>query len=104
MFGRSGRHSSVLFTDLEDIGVLLVKLALKRNKRLHIVHYDWFEFSTVAEKRLPEREFSMRNFQAKQRAKERERAKIEKGKRDGEKFVNTSMSPLSTRELCTSDC
>lgn len=67
-----------------------VKDALKRGKRFHIVHYDWFEFSTVQEKRLPEMEYSMRNILAKQNASKREQARIDKGKRDGEKFVNTS--------------
>jgi hypothetical protein len=33
----------------------------------------------------------MREILAKKRAQERELARIEKGKRDGEKFVNTSM-------------
>lgn len=36
----------------------------------------------------------MRNILAKQNARRRERARIEKGKRDGEKFVNTSMVPV----------
>lgn len=71
----------------------IVKEALKRGKRLHIVHFDWFEFSTVKEKRQPERDYSMRIFLAKQNAARRELARIEKGKRDGEKFVNTSMRP-----------
>lgn len=73
----------------------IVKDALKRGKRFHIVHCDWFEFSAIKNKRLPEKEFSMRNILAKQNAKRRERARIEKGKRDGEKFVNTSMVPVS---------
>ncbi|WAO92845.1 BRCT domain-containing protein [Fusarium falciforme] len=73
-----------------DKRVPRVKDALKRGKRFHIVHCDWFEFSAVKNKRLPEKEFSMRNILAKQNAKRRERARIEKGKRDGEKFVNTN--------------
>ncbi|KAH6890480.1 hypothetical protein B0T10DRAFT_605968 [Thelonectria olida] len=68
-----------------------VKEALKRGKRFHIVHYDWFEFSAVQDKRLPEREYSMRNILSKQNAARRERAKIEKGKRDGERFANTNL-------------
>ncbi|KAK7415865.1 hypothetical protein QQX98_005554 [Neonectria punicea] len=67
-----------------------VKEALKRGKALHIVHYDWFEFSTVQEKRQSEREYSMRNILAKQNALRREQARIEKGKKDGEKSVNTN--------------
>ncbi|KAK7428933.1 hypothetical protein QQZ08_004550 [Neonectria magnoliae] len=67
-----------------------VKEALKRGNCLHIVHYDWFEFSTVQEKRQSEREYSMRNILAKQNALRREQARIEKGKKDGEKFVNTN--------------
>ncbi|KPM36801.1 hypothetical protein AK830_g9752 [Neonectria ditissima] len=67
-----------------------VKQALKRGKGLHIVHYDWFEFSTVQEKRQPERDYSMRNILAKQNALRGEEARIEKGKKDGEKFVNTT--------------
>ncbi|KAH7258253.1 hypothetical protein MRS44_010227 [Fusarium solani] len=73
-----------------DKRVPRVKDALKRGKRFHIVHCDWFEFSAVKNKRLPEKEFSMRNILAKQNAKRRERARIEKGKRDGEKFINTN--------------
>ncbi|KAI8715456.1 BRCT domain-containing protein [Fusarium sp. LHS14.1] len=73
-----------------DKRVPRVKDALKRGKRFHIVHCDWFEFSAVKNKRLPEKEFSMRNILAKQNAKRRERARIERGKRDGEKFVNTN--------------
>ncbi|KAF4977337.1 hypothetical protein FZEAL_6109 [Fusarium zealandicum] len=68
-----------------------VKEALKRGKRLHIVHFDWFEYSTVKNKRLPENEFSMRNILAKQNAKRREEARAEKGRRDGENFVNTTL-------------
>ncbi|KAH6984906.1 hypothetical protein BKA56DRAFT_671364 [Ilyonectria sp. MPI-CAGE-AT-0026] len=67
-----------------------VKDALKRGKQFHIVHYDWFEFSTVHEKREPETEYSMRNILAKQNASKREQARIEKGKKNGEKLVNTN--------------
>ncbi|KAF7562688.1 hypothetical protein G7046_g1428 [Stylonectria norvegica] len=68
-----------------------VREALKRGKRFHIVHFDWFEFSAVKEKREPEKEYSMRNILAKKNAARRELARIEKGKRDGEKFVNTNL-------------
>ncbi|KND92353.1 hypothetical protein TOPH_03147 [Tolypocladium ophioglossoides CBS 100239] len=68
-----------------------VKDALTRGKRFHIVHYDWFEFSTVYEKRQPERDYSMRNYLAKQNAAKREQAQIERGKKEGEKFVNTNL-------------
>ncbi|KAM0436064.1 hypothetical protein ACHAPT_002956 [Fusarium lateritium] len=74
-----------------DKRVPRVKDALKRGKRFHIIHCDWFEFSTVKNKRLPEKDFSMRNILAKQNAKRRELARLEKGKRDGEKFVNTTL-------------
>ena len=70
--------------------MFLVKAALKRERRPYIVHCDWFELSAVDEKKLPEREYSMSNFQAEQRAKQRELQRIEKGRRDGERFVNTS--------------
>lgn len=63
-----------------------------KNKSIHIVHYDWFEFSTVENKKYPEKEYSMREIIAHERAIEREEARIEKGKRDAEKFVNTSRS------------
>ncbi|KAM4068116.1 anthranilate synthase component II [Hirsutella rhossiliensis] len=68
-----------------------VKEALKRVKRCYIVHYDWFELSTVGEKREPEREYSMRHRLAKQNAAKREQARIERGKKEGEKFVNTNL-------------
>lgn len=67
-----------------------VKEALRRGKRFHIVHHDWFEFSAVAGKKLPERDYSMRKLQAKKQAEKRALAKIERGKREGEKAVNTS--------------
>lgn len=70
--------------------VWLVKEALARGKRQHIVHCDWFEISAVNEKRQPEREYSMRNILAKQNAAKREVARIERGKREGERAVNTS--------------
>ncbi|KAI5459893.1 hypothetical protein BGZ63DRAFT_446774 [Mariannaea sp. PMI_226] len=73
-----------------------VKDALKRGKRLHILHYDWFEFSIFQEKSQPEREYSMRNLLAKHNAAKREEARIEKGKRDGEKFVNTNLFHIYT--------
>ncbi|QYT04306.1 BRCT domain-containing protein [Trichoderma simmonsii] len=67
-----------------------LKEALAHGKRQHIVHCDWFEISAVNEKREPEREYSMRNIIAKQNAEKRERARIEKGKREGERAVNTN--------------
>ncbi|KAF4989590.1 hypothetical protein FDECE_14664 [Fusarium decemcellulare] len=74
-----------------DKKVPRIKEALKRGKRLHIVHCDWFEFSTVNNKREPEIGYSMRSILAKQNAKKRDEARAEKGKRDGEKFVNTTL-------------
>ncbi|EQK98820.1 hypothetical protein G6O67_002176 [Ophiocordyceps sinensis] len=68
-----------------------VREALKRGKRCHIVHHDWFEFSTVWEKREPEREYSMRHILAKQNAARRGQGKIERGKKEGEKSVNTNL-------------
>lgn len=70
---------------------LLVKKALKLGKGIHIVHCDWFEYSTVKNKKLPEADYSMRSLIAKENAKKREKARIEKGIRNAEKFVNTSM-------------
>ncbi|KAL7930024.1 hypothetical protein V8C35DRAFT_330763 [Trichoderma chlorosporum] len=71
-------------------GVKTVKEALARGKRQHIVHCDWFEISAVNEKRQPEREYSMRNILAKQNAAKREQARVERGKREGERAVNTN--------------
>ncbi|KAF5027870.1 hypothetical protein F66182_11 [Fusarium sp. NRRL 66182] len=73
-----------------DKKVPKVRQALKRGKGFHIVHCDWFEFSTAQNKRLPEVEYSMRSLVAKEMAKKREKERAEKGKRDAEKFVNTS--------------
>ncbi|KAH7143949.1 hypothetical protein EDB81DRAFT_857361 [Dactylonectria macrodidyma] len=70
--------------------VPLVREALKRGKRFHIVHCDWFMFSAMTEQRQPEREYSMRNIIAKQNAAKREQARIEKGKKEGEKFINAN--------------
>lgn len=69
---------------------IIVKEALARGKRQHIVHCDWFEISAVNDKKEPERDFSMRNILAKQNAAKRELARIERGKREGERGVNTS--------------
>lgn len=84
-----------------------VREALKRGKRCHIVHHDWFEFSTVWEKREPEREYSMRHILAKQNAARRGQGKIERGKKEGEKSVNTSRSrlgPIQAATLCSLTC
>ncbi|KAF5237312.1 hypothetical protein FANTH_10878 [Fusarium anthophilum] len=67
-----------------------VKKALKLGKGIHIVHCDWFEYSTVKNKKLPEADYSMRSLVAKENAKKREKARIEKGERNAEKFVNTN--------------
>ncbi|KEY67244.1 hypothetical protein S7711_06711 [Stachybotrys chartarum IBT 7711] len=97
---RKGRFTEQLDEDVTHLlctreqfnrKVPAIKEALKRGKRLHIVHHDWFEFSAVHEKREHERDYSMRNILAKQNAAKREKARIEKGKLDGEKFVNTNM-------------
>ncbi|VUC34266.1 unnamed protein product [Clonostachys rosea] len=73
-----------------------VQQALKRGKRFHIVHFDWFEFSAVQEKKQPEKEYSMRVLLAKQKAREREERRIEKGIKDEEKFVNTNLFHIYT--------
>ncbi|OAQ99642.1 hypothetical protein LLEC1_03337 [Akanthomyces lecanii] len=65
--------------------VPLVKQVLKEHKRIHIVHYDWLEFSAVFNKRLPEREYSMRSIFAKEKAEQRERNRQENGRREGER-------------------
>ncbi|CEI68599.1 unnamed protein product [Fusarium venenatum] len=64
-----------------------IKQALKRHKNFPIIHCDWFEFSTVNEKRLPERDYSMRSLQAKLNAKRREKERWEKGIQQGKKFI-----------------
>jgi len=56
------------------------------------VHFDWFEVSAVNEKRQRESEYSMRDVLAKKNAARRERERVERGKREGERFVNTSAS------------
>ncbi|KAJ4150952.1 hypothetical protein LMH87_011679 [Akanthomyces muscarius] len=71
--------------------VPLVKQVLKGHKRIHIVHYDWLEFSAVFNKRLPEREYSMRSILAKKRAEQRERNRQENGRREGERGVNPTL-------------
>ncbi|PON26328.1 hypothetical protein TGAM01_v204804 [Trichoderma gamsii] len=68
-----------------------IKEALARGKQQHIVHCDWFEISAVNDKKQPERDYSMRNILAKQNAAKRELARIEKGKREGERAVNTNL-------------
>ncbi|KAL7918925.1 hypothetical protein ACQKWADRAFT_330145 [Trichoderma austrokoningii] len=68
-----------------------IKEALARGKKQHIVHCDWFEISAVNDKKRPEREYSMRNILAKQNAAKRELARIERGKREGERAVNTNL-------------
>ncbi|KOS19683.1 hypothetical protein ESCO_001375 [Escovopsis weberi] len=62
-----------------------VKEALARGKHIHIIHYDWFEFSTVQENRQPEEEYSMRSVLAKQNAARRERERLERGQREEER-------------------
>ncbi|KIL95272.1 hypothetical protein FAVG1_00008 [Fusarium avenaceum] len=76
-----------------DKKVPRVKEALKR-KRVYIVHCDWFEFSTTKNKRLAEADYSMRSLQAKENAKRRETERLEKGRRNGQKFVNTNFFHL----------
>ncbi|PTB74256.1 hypothetical protein M440DRAFT_1380964 [Trichoderma longibrachiatum ATCC 18648] len=73
-----------------------IKEALARGKKQHIVHCDWFEISAVNDKKLPEREYSMRNILAKQNAVKREQARIERGKREGERAVNTNLFHIYT--------
>ncbi|KAM0476708.1 hypothetical protein ACHAPX_006129 [Trichoderma viride] len=68
-----------------------IKEALARGKQQHIVHCDWFEISAVNDKKQPERDYSMRNILAKQNAAKRELARIEKGKREGERAINTNL-------------
>ncbi|KAJ4119922.1 hypothetical protein NW768_010512 [Fusarium equiseti] len=77
-----------------DNRVPRIKQALKRYKNFPIIHYDWYEFSTVQNKRLPEKDYSMRSLQAKLNAKRRERERWEKGIQQGKKFVNTSTASL----------
>ncbi|RFU75950.1 anthranilate synthase component ii [Trichoderma arundinaceum] len=84
-------RKGVFTEDFDDqVTHLLFKEALARGKRQHIVHCDWFEISAVNEKKEPERDYSMRNILAKQNAAKREQAQIERGKREGERAVNTN--------------
>ncbi|ATY63413.1 brct domain containing [Cordyceps militaris] len=73
--------------------VPLVKQVLKDHKRVHIVHYDWLEFSTVFNKRLPEREYSMRSILAEERAEQRERNRKENGRLEAAGVLKTNISP-----------
>lgn len=70
----------------------LVQQALKERKRLHVLHFDWYEFSCTNNKKEPEKEYSMRQKLAAEKAKEREKARAERGRREGLRFVNTSKS------------
>lgn len=76
--------------DIQPSDRVIVKEALARGKQQHIVHCDWFEISAVNDKKQPERDYSMRSILAKQNAAKRELARIEKGKREGERAVNSS--------------
>jgi hypothetical protein len=76
-----------------------VKEALKKWKKLHVVHYDWYELSCTENKKLPEREYSMRTVLAQEMAKKREEERAERGRREGEKFVNTSQPLLVPCEV-----
>ncbi|PHH87059.1 hypothetical protein CDD83_9353 [Cordyceps sp. RAO-2017] len=73
-----------------------VKEALRLGRRCHIVHVDWFEFSTVHEKRQPEAEYSMRSLLAAQNAARRAQARLERGRKEGEKSVNTNLYHIYT--------
>ncbi|RBR03079.1 uncharacterized protein FIESC28_11806 [Fusarium coffeatum] len=73
-----------------DNKVPRIKQALKRHKNFPIIHCDWYEFSTVQNKRLPEKDYSMRSLQAKLNARRREKERWEKGIQQGKKFVNTT--------------
>ena len=90
--GRTARFCPLLvyWTEKALLTRGAVKEALKRGKRFHLLHYDWYEFSTVLNKKQPERDYYMRTIETNQNAVQREAARIEKGKRDAEKFVNTS--------------
>ncbi|RGP70799.1 hypothetical protein FSPOR_3819 [Fusarium sporotrichioides] len=77
-----------------DEKVPRIKQALKRHKNFPIIHCDWYEFSTVHDKKLPERDYSMRSLLAKQNAKRREKERWEKGIQQGKKFVNTNFYHL----------
>lgn len=82
---------------------VIVKAALclvkgkAKDRKLHIVHCDWFEVSAVHNRKLPEDEYSMRQREAERKAAEREERRIERGKANGEKFVNTSKFMLSVK-------
>ncbi|RDA90474.1 hypothetical protein CP533_3044 [Ophiocordyceps camponoti-saundersi (nom. inval.)] len=73
-----------------------VKQGLALGKGCNVVHHDWFEFSIAAlrEKKLPEHQFRMLNRLAKQRAKQRQLNRLERGEREAERFVNTNLFHL----------
>ncbi|KAL6860884.1 hypothetical protein J3F83DRAFT_717193 [Trichoderma novae-zelandiae] len=73
-----------------------IKEALARGKKQHIVHCDWFEISAVSDKKQLEKEYSMRNILAKLNAAKREQARVERGKREGERAVNTNLFHIYT--------
>ncbi|KAL7823451.1 hypothetical protein V8C26DRAFT_425534 [Trichoderma gracile] len=90
-------RKGVFTEDFDDqVTHLLFKEALVRGKKQHIVHCDWFEISAVNDKKLPEREYSMRSILAKQNAAKREQPRIERGKREGERAVNTNLFHIYT--------
>lgn len=44
----------------------------------------------------------MRNILSQEKAAQREKARVEKGKRDGERFVNTSKSSIYRKKISRS--
>uniref|UniRef100_A0A0B7JYN4 BRCT domain-containing protein n=1 Tax=Bionectria ochroleuca TaxID=29856 RepID=A0A0B7JYN4_BIOOC len=85
-------RKGIFSNDFDEFVTHLLCTREQFNKRVPRVHYDWFEFSAVQEKKQPEKEYSMRVLLAKQKAREREERRIEKGIQNEEKFVNTSKS------------
>lgn len=71
-------------------------------RKVQIVHCDWFEESTVHNRKLPEHEYSMKKREAERRAAEREKKRIDRGIANGEKFVNTSRHSKKGAVLCFS--
>jgi hypothetical protein len=69
----------------------VVKRALKRGvKACHIVTLDWYEDSIIANRKLSEKDFSLRNIFKEERAQKRQKQQVIKGNELAGRFINTS--------------
>jgi hypothetical protein len=98
-YGRGPRTRRRLSWLTKSWFVFTVKEALALGKRFKLVDLGWFEFSCVLNHKEPENKYLMTSISAKQNAEKREKRRIEKGIRDGEKFVNTSKSNATKSSL-----